>query len=45
LSLVLEKHPELTELVRAWPSLSEDVRRTILHVARLSVKGSQGGKA
>jgi len=30
--------PDLAAVIEAWPSLPEDVRRTIVHVARASVK-------
>jgi len=32
LALVVERYPELVELVRAWPSLSAEVRKIILKI-------------
>jgi len=36
---LLQKYPELGQLVKAWPGLNEDTRRQIVELAR---KG--GGK-
>jgi hypothetical protein len=35
----LSRHPELADLIRAWPTLPADVQKMILGVVKLTPKG------
>jgi hypothetical protein len=34
LAQIAEKHPDLTQIIKAWPNLSDETRRAIVEMSR-----------